>query len=61
MKPTLKAPEAKRLKLNYDELLSKFTSNFNLRRYTEDMSWRVPDRIIREVVGRCRLTLSNPS
>ena len=34
-KPTLKAPEPKRLKLRYDTLLSNFAFNFNLRRYTE--------------------------
>jgi cytochrome c peroxidase len=30
----LKAPKTKRLKLEYDELLSSFALNFNLRRYT---------------------------
>ena len=34
MKPMLKAPGTKRLKLTYDELLSSFAFNFNLRRYT---------------------------
>ena len=34
MKPTLKAPGNQRLKLNYNELLSSFAFNFNLRRYT---------------------------
>ena len=33
-RPTLKAPITKRLKLKYDELLSSFAFNFNLRRYT---------------------------
>ena len=33
MKPTLKSPETKRLNLKYDNLLSKFAFNFNLRRY----------------------------
>jgi len=33
MKLTLKAHGAKRLKLKYDELLSKFALNFNLPRY----------------------------
>ena len=32
MKPTLKAPESKRLKQKDDELLSSFAFNFNLRR-----------------------------
>ena len=34
IKPTLKASGTKRLKLNYDKLLSSFAVNFNLRRYT---------------------------
>jgi hypothetical protein len=34
MKPTLKAPGTKRLKLRYDHLLSIFAFNFNVRRYT---------------------------
>ena len=34
IKPTLKPPGTKRLKLKYDELLSSFAFNFNLRRYT---------------------------
>jgi len=33
MKPTLKALETKPLKLKYDELLSIFAFNFDLRRY----------------------------
>jgi hypothetical protein len=33
MKPTLKAPGSQRLKLKYDETLSNFGFNFNLRRY----------------------------
>jgi len=35
MKPTLKAPGTKRLKLEHDKLLSNFAFNFNLRRYTK--------------------------
>ena len=35
MNPTLKAPGTKRLKLNYDEPLSNFALNFNLRRYSK--------------------------
>ena len=35
MKPTLKAPGSKRLKLEHEKLLSNFAFNFNLRRYTE--------------------------
>ena len=33
IKPTLKAPGTKRLKLKYDEALSNFAFKFNLRRY----------------------------
>jgi len=33
IKPTLKLPESKLLKLTYGELLSTFAFNFNLRRY----------------------------
>ena len=36
IKPSLKAPEPKRLKLKCDELLSNFAFNLNLRRYIED-------------------------
>jgi len=35
IKPTLKAPETKRLKLKHDEPLSNDAFNLNLRRYTE--------------------------
>jgi len=35
IKPTLKAPGTKHLKLKYDEPLSKFAFKFNLRRYAE--------------------------
>ena len=34
MKSKLKAPGTKRLKLKYDNLLSRFAFNFNLRHYT---------------------------
>ena len=34
IKPTFKAPDAQRLKVKHDELLSSFAFNFNLRRYT---------------------------
>ena len=34
IKPTLKAPGTKRLKLQYDVLLSSFLFKFNLRHYT---------------------------
>ena len=35
VKPTLKAPGTKRLKLKYDEPLSNFAFKFNVRRYAE--------------------------
>ena len=35
MKPMLKAPGIKRLRLKYDESPSKFAFKFNLRRYTK--------------------------
>jgi len=35
MKPVLKAPGTKRLKLNHDEPLLNFAFNFNLRRYSQ--------------------------
>ena len=34
MKPVLKAPGSKHLKLNHNNLLTRFAFNFNLRRYT---------------------------
>jgi hypothetical protein len=41
MKPVLKATGAKRLKLKYDEPLSNYASNFNLRRYVAaTVDWR---------------------
>jgi hypothetical protein len=36
MKPMLKAPESKLLKLKYDKLLSSFAFKFKLRRYNQD-------------------------
>jgi len=35
IKPTLKAPNTKRLKRNFQQVLSKFAFRFNLRRDTE--------------------------
>jgi len=35
IKPMLKAPKTKRLKLKYDDPLSNFASNVNLRRYNK--------------------------
>ena len=37
IKPVLKAPGTKRLKLKCDDALSSFGVNFNLRRYTEQL------------------------
>jgi len=34
IKPTLKAPGSKRVKVKHDEPVSKFAFKFNLRRYT---------------------------
>jgi hypothetical protein len=57
MKLTLKTPGTKRLKLEYDGLLSNFESKYNLRRYKK------VDALLAEPllqVGQCNLTLSNP-
>ena len=67
IKPTLKAPGTKRLKLQYDEPLSSFAFKFNLRRYNQGFQdvlriLRGPQCLGRlHWVGRCRLTLWNPS
>ena len=37
MKPMLKAPGTERLKRKYDEVLSSFAFNFNLRHYVEGL------------------------
>ena len=65
IKPTLKAPETKPFTLKCDKLLSNSAFNFGLRRYipgafvtlvvSEGLEVYLP------LVGRCRLTLSNPS
>jgi len=65
---TLKAPGTKRLKLEYDEALSNFAFNFNLRRYTvvklvdERAAFDLAffDINMPIMVGRCRLTVSKP-
>jgi len=73
IKPTLKAPGAKRWKLEHEKLLSNFDVNFNVRRYS---SVKLKDSVFRRceaalgggvaafdaslLVGRCRLTISNP-
>jgi len=46
IKPTLKAPGSKRLKLNCDELLSSFAFKFNVRRYTS-VGDRIPYVIVK--------------
>jgi len=64
MKFKLKAPGTQRLKQNYDNLVSIFALNFNLRRYTKATA--VTDAKAAAAtataarVGRCKLTLSNP-
>jgi hypothetical protein len=45
--PKLKPPQTKRLKLNYDELLSKFGIKFNLRRYSKRRCQNSKQRISR--------------
>ena len=59
MKPKLKPPATKRLKQEYDGLLSNFGFKFNLRRCNQVA---IPDAAFLDVilVGRCRLTLWNP-
>jgi hypothetical protein len=61
MKPKLKVPGTKRFKLYYDAPLSIFAFNFNLRRYTLVEMTPADDARVAAEVGRCRLTLSNPS
>jgi hypothetical protein len=63
IKSTLKAPGSKRLKLEFDELLSNFAFKSKLRRYSlaspaaaAEAGKRLAAPL---VVGRCRLTLSN--
>ena len=61
IKPKLKLPGTTRLKLKYDKLLSSFTFNFNLCRYTvEGFEPYAQRAVLARVVRRCRLTLSNP-
>ena len=59
MKPKLKPPCTKRLKVDNDEPLSSFPSKFNLRRYTMLIGFTIASSIAGEV-GQSRLTLSNP-
>ena len=60
MKPKLKPPGSKRLKLKCGVLLSNFAFKFNLRRYTKDQLYQQVISTTSIEVGRCRLTLSNP-
>ena len=61
MKPMLKAPGTKRLKLKYDEPPSNFAFKFNLRRYSmvDGSFWLSPFGPYKKLselwVGRCKL------
>jgi homoaconitase/3-isopropylmalate dehydratase large subunit len=67
MKPMLKPPGTKLLKLLYDDLLSTSAFKINLRRYNKVFIGSCTNGRIEDVraaaavakVGRCRLTLSN--
>ena len=58
MKSKSKAPGTKLFKLEYDNLLSIFAFNFNLRRFNKAV--QAVMKLPATLVGRCRLTLSNP-
>jgi len=64
IKPTLKAPGMRPLKLTYDKPLSNFAFKFNLRRYMKaeapSKPTMPPKLLYLSEVGRCKLTLSNP-
>jgi hypothetical protein len=68
MRPKLKPPRTERLKLKCDTLISTFAFKFNLRRYIQAaldllLGCLVAALLLRHrgaMVGRCRLTLSNP-
>jgi hypothetical protein len=65
MKSVLKAPGPVLLKLRYDGPLLNFAFNFNVRRCILVLAQRASngwlDRFLQaNVVGRCRLILSNP-
>ena len=53
IKPKLKPPGIKRLKLKYDELLSRFAFKFNLRRYIKDdeLTWLLAGSLIIDMEG----------
>ena len=46
IKPTLKAPGTEHLKLECDELLSRFASKINLRRYTVGVKGELIEAVI---------------
>ena len=65
IKPTLKAPVIKLLKLKCDDLRSKFAFKFDLRRYIKAANAKATPAEapsgIQIMVRQCRLTPSNPS
>jgi len=61
MKPMLKPPGTKHLKLKCGMLLSTFAFKFNLRRYNEYIGNKSHVHMNSTKVGRCKLTLSNYS
>ena len=61
IKPRLKAPGTKRLKLKHEVLISTVTFNFNLHRYALEHSYTEANLSFDNLkVGRCRLTRWNP-
>ena len=59
LKPTLKAPETNRLKLEYQKMLSSFAFKFNLRRYNVVAAMMTVLVITLAIMVRwCRMTLS---
>ena len=61
MKPMLKAPGTKRLKLKYDESPSNFAFKFNLRRYTVVRGAGARPHALHPVQGRGVLRGASPS
>jgi len=61
IKHKLKAPGTNLLTLEYDELLSTFAFNLNLRRFIQEYNicFTTVRRISSDPVRRCRLTQSN--
>jgi len=58
----LKAPGTERLKLKYDNMPSRLAFKFNLRRYSMAAdNLAMAAFLATLMVGRCRLTLWNPS